>query len=634
MGALKRLSMEELGNIEVTSTNKEPERVWQTAAAIFVITQEDIRRSGATTIPDVLRLAPGVNVHQSDSNRWAVGIRGFADVFSKSVLVMIDGRSVYTPLVGGTHWAIQDLVLADIERIEVIRGPGGSVWGANSVNGIINVITKSAATTYGVRLTAAAGSIDQAEGAVRYGGRTGQDIDYRVYGKVIERGPQFHVDGADFDAWRSVQGGFRADWQRGQGNSLTLSGDVYRTKTGERAGVSFYAPPSIANVDGSLDLTGGNLLLRWEREPARGSRMRLQAYYDRTNRAGFTFGEVRDTVDVDFNMRLPVWKRHELAWGTGARVSPSTVTQLVPTLNFIPNAHTHTLSSAFVQDDISVIPDRVSVSIGMKLEHNTYTGFEYLPSARLLWTPRPQESVWASLTRSVRTPSRFERDLSFQVLVDASVPVYAAIVGNAAFDSETVLGAEVGYRRLLRPNLYLDVTAFDNHYGRLAGLGDAAASSETSPLSHLLVTLPFVNSVDGNTRGLEIAPDWKPLSFWQLKGSYSYLRLKAENRTGFTNTSFRDNYRGQSPRHQARVQSRLDLPGRLEVDHTYRFVDALPSQNVASYHTLDARAGWRVSDRIELSVVGQNLLQPHHSEFNAVAVAIRRSVYAQVVYQR
>ena len=633
-GSLKELSLEELGDLEVTTTAKQPETVWDTEAAIYVITQDDIRRSGATSLPDVLRLAPGVIVNQSDSNRWAVGVRGFADLFSKSVLVLIDGRSVYTPLVGGVHWAIQDVLLADVERIEVIRGPGASIWGANAMNGVINVITRSAASTHGSRLTASAGNLEHGRVSFRYGDAVGDDFEYRVYGRWFDRGPQFHADGADFDDWHSGQAGFRADWAIGARDTLAFSGDIYKTNAGERGEASSYTPPSSRVIDGRLDLTGGNAIVRWQRDLAGGAQTRLQAYFDRTNRDGFTFSEVRNTLDVDFNVRLPARRRHAIAAGAGARVSPSTVTQLVPALNFVPNKHTHVLYSAFVNDDIAVVPNRVTLSIGGKFEHNTYTGMEILPSARVLWKAAPQRSAWAALTRSVRTPSRFERDLRFQVLIDPAAPVYLAIAGSPRFEAETLVGAEAGYRQLVVPTLYVDVAVFNNAYDGLAGFGDAVPSVEALPAPHVRLTFPFGNAIEGTGRGFEITPDWKPLPFWQLKGSYSFLRLSLKNKPGFANPALGEGYLGTSPRHQVKVQSRLDLPGRLELDQAYRYASALPAQLTPAYHSLDARLGWRLSNTIELSAVGRDLLEPHHREFNAVPVEVRRSGYVQVVFRR
>ena len=340
--ALKTLSLEELGKIEVTGARKLPERVWDTAAAIYVITQADIRRSGATTVPDVLRLAPGVLVNQSDANRWAVGVRGFADLFSKGVLVMIDGRSVYTPLVGGVHWAIQDVVLADIERIEIIRGPGGTLWGANAVNGIINIVTAAAGQRSGAGVTLATGIPEHGRLALRYADTLPRGIDYRVYGKAYTRGPQFHPDDANFDGWRSLQAGFRSDTRVTGRDSVMVAGDLYRTRVGERAGVSSFSPPSNQMVDGRLDLTGGNLNVQWQRLMP-GSHLRLQSYVDRTNRGGFTFRELRHTWDVDAAARVAAARRHTVSFGGGARISPSRVTQLVPSLNFVPNEQTDRL---------------------------------------------------------------------------------------------------------------------------------------------------------------------------------------------------------------------------------------------------------------------------------------------------
>ena len=627
--ALKTLSVEQLGTIDVTTVAKQPEQVWRTPAAIYVITSDDIRRSGATTIPDLLRLAPGVSVNQSDSNRWAVGVRGFADIFSKNLLVMIDGRSVYTPLVGGVHWAIQDVVLGDIDRIEVIRGAGGSIWGANAVNGVVNIITKGAGNTQGLRVTAATGTVEHARAAVRFGASVGERLDYRVYLKALRRGPQFHPDDAQFDDWRAAQAGFRADWRPGDRDTVSVSGDLYSTNTGERADVSSFTPASVRTIDGRIDLTGGNVIVNWARAFAGGGRGRLQAFLDRTDREGFTFGEARTTADVDFNATLAPMGRHTLSFGAGTRWSPSTVAQVVSTLNFVPNEHTYAQAGGFVHDDIAVMSNRLYLGAGAKIERNSYTGTELLPSATVLWTPSARQTLWGALTRSVRTPSRFERDLQFTVVLNPVGPTYLGINGNPEFKSETVRGAEFGYRRLVTDALYVDVAAFTNRYGGLAGFGMPVSSLEQMPVPHVLLAVPFENSVRATTRGIELTPDWKPAPSWQLRGSYSYLWIGADTEVPFSNSA-RDTYRGLSARHQVRVQSRVDLPGGFEVDQTYRFVDALPAHAVRAYHSLDARTGWHWSNAVELSVVGQNLLQPHHREFGAVPVEIRRAFYVAV----
>jgi iron complex outermembrane recepter protein len=633
--SLKALSLDELGSIEVTTASKVPETVWQTDAAIHVITQDDIRRSGATTLPDALRLAPGVIVNQSDASRWAVGIRGFADIFSKSVLVLIDGRSVYTPLVGGVHWAIQELLLADVERIEVIRGPGGSLWGANAMNGIINVITKRASDTPGLRVTAAGGTVEQGRVSARFGGGNNRNLDYRVYGRWVTRGHQYHADNANFDDWHSTQAGFRTDWEPTLEDAVTLSGDIYRTRVGERSLVATFTPVGQSAVDGRIDLTGANLIARWQRAIG-GAQTRLQAYYDRTNRNGFTFTELRNTFDIDFNARLPKWGRHVLSSGGGARFSPSSTTQVTQTLRFVPADRTHMLYSGFVHDDIQVRP-KLMLAAGVKVEHNSYTGAEVLPSARVLWTPDRQQSLWAGVTRSVRTPSRFDRDLDFSIVVDPAVPLYAAVVGSSQFDTETMLGLEAGYRKLVTKELYVDAAVFSNSYDRLSGIGAALpATFETSPIPYVRLPLPFANTVEARTRGFELTPDWKPLPAWQLKGSYAYLWLSAEGRPGFTGPTAGDSYEASGPRHQLKVQSRFDVRS-VQFDQMYRYSSRLGA-GVDPYHTLDARIAGRLAPRMELALVGQNLLQAHHTQFNPdnlpSPVEIRRSVYVQLVVTR
>jgi iron complex outermembrane receptor protein len=632
--ALKNLSLEELAKVEITTASKQPERAMDIAAAIYVITGEDIRRSGATTLPDALRLAPGVIVNQSDGNRWAVGVRGFADIFSKSVLVLIDGRSVYTPLVGGVHWAIQDVVLADIERIEVVRGPGGSVWGANAVNGVINVITKPAHVTRGLQVTAAAGTTERARVAARFAGDV-WGASYRVYGKAFRRGAQFHADGAEFDTWHAGQLGFRSDWKSRDLDAFTLSGDLYRTEVGERAQVSLFDPPSISDVDGKLDLVGGNVRAAWQRTLPRGLRSTLQVYYDRTDRKGFTFEEARNTWDIDFNLRGAPGGRHRLSGGVNARVSPSTFTQVVPSLNFTPARHTARIFNASVADDVVILPGRLAANVGLKLEYNNYTGVEWLPSVDARWTPRPHSSFWAAFTRAVRSPSRFERDLQFRVLIDPVTPVYVSVVGSADFKTESVLGTEAGYRQLLGSDFYVDIVAFQNRHEDLQGFGTQSVALESDPIPHIAVSLPFANAFDGRSRGIEATADWKPFVNWRLSASYSHLRLTLAAKPGFTDPAMTlPNYLGASPRHQWRAQSRIDIGRGVQFDQTYRYVSSLSAGPVPGYHALDGRVGWAATPSISLSLVGQNLTDDIHPELRAVPVEIRRSAYVQLTLTR
>jgi iron complex outermembrane recepter protein len=635
-GKLTHLSLAQLGSLEVTSVSKLPEEVRRTPAAVFVLTQDDIRRSGATSIPELLRLVPGVEVARRDSNHWSVGIRGFGSQFSRSVLVMIDGRSVYTPLFAGVFWDVQNTPLDDIDRIEVIRGPGGTIWGANAVNGIINIITKQAKDTHGTLATAGGGSLDQGTAGVRYGAGNGRNLDYRIYGQGWVRGAESHSDGHEYDDGHVAQAGFRTDWSRPGRDSLTVQGDLYQGQSGEKVGVGSFIPPAQLVLEGNDFVSGGNLLTRWRREFSGRSGIQLQVYYDRTKRLAPHFGETRDTVDIDFLNHLQLWGRHNLLWGFGARVSPNTFLQKVPTLDFAPH-NTDSVYSGFVQDEIQIVEDRLSVTVGTKLERNNYSGVEAQPSVRLLWTPSDKQTFWTAFTRAVRTPSRLDVDLDLKgfLLPAPPLPIYLKIAGNPNFESETLLGTEAGYRSLLSPKLYLDVDWFHNEYDKLSSLGASQITVQTVPITYILLTFPYENGVRGSTDGFEIAPNWQPTNWWQLKGSYSFLHFDLGLRPGAVDTSAVSSYINSSPHHQVVVQSQVNLPRGLEFDQTYRYVSALPGQAVSDYSTADVRLGWRPVRQLELSLVGQNLLQPFHMEFGSdpgPIVGIKRDIYAKLTW--
>jgi iron complex outermembrane receptor protein len=635
-GRLTQLSLKELGDIEVTTVSKEPVRVTRTPAAIYVITQEDIRRSGATSIPEALRLVPGVEVARVDSNQWSLGVRGFGSTLSRSVLVLIDGRSVYTPLFAGVYWNVQDTLLEDIERIEVIRGPGGTIWGANAVNAVINIITKNAKDTHGTLVSTGGGNIDQGTVEFRYGAGNGKSFNYRVYGKGFTRGPEFHSDQRQFDDWRMGQTGFRADWDLQSRDALTLQGDIYNGDAGGRVGIAAYSPPSTTIVEQNAELSGGNLVGRWRRVLGGGSDVELQAYYDRTNRHQANFAEARDTFDIDFLHHLTLPRHQDFLWGLGARLSSGNVTQIVPTIVFIPNHLTDKLYSAFVQDEVPIVGNQLWLTMGAKFLHNIYSGFEVQPSARLLWTPNPRHTVWAAVTRAVRTPSRVEEDDQLSELLAPNPPTFLRIIGDGRFFSEQLVGYEAGYRSLVRPKFYVDIATFYNNYNHLLSIEPGLPFSETSPSpAHLVVPFLIRNGLLGNTSGIEIAPDWRPTGWWRLEGSYSYLYMDLRRRAGSPDAATARSTEGSSPHHQVAIQSFLNLPKKLEFDQTYRYVSALPAQLVGSYGTADVRLGWRVTRYFGLSLVGQNLLQPHHAEFGGdpgALVGIKRSIYAKITF--
>src|SRR5581483_1490273 len=462
--SLKGLTLQQLGEIKVTTATKEPEEVWKTPAAIFVITQEDIERSGATSFPEALRLAPGVEVERIDSDKWAIGIRGFGSRLSRSVLVLIDGRTVYTTLLAGTYWEVQDTVLADVDRIEVIRGPGGTIWGPNAVNGVINIITKSSKETHGALASVGGGNLEQGFFNARYGGGNSAGLDYRGYVKGFNRGAEFHSDGMNFDRWRSIQGGFRMDWEKSQRDEITVQGDIYDEGAGESVVATSYTKPYQETINATALLSGGNVLARWKRVMGEGSDFQLQGYYDRANRREPNFADLRDTFDVDFLDRFRLPWRQQISWGAGARASRGNDIQVVSGLTFQPAKRTDYLLTGFFQDDIQLVANRLALALGTKLLRTNFSDFEAEPSARLIWTPTNTQSLWVAYTHAVRTPSDAEHDffLSGFIGVTNGLPFFARFNANRNFRPEQLNAYELGYRRLLGKNVYVDIATFYN----------------------------------------------------------------------------------------------------------------------------------------------------------------------------
>jgi iron complex outermembrane recepter protein len=636
---LKRLSLEDLSRIEVTSPTKAPTDVSQTSMAIYVITGEDIRRSGATSIPEVLRLAPGVEVARIEGSKWSVGIRGFGSRLSRSVLVLIDGRTVYTTFFAGTYWEVQDTLLEDIGRIEVIRGPGGTIWGPNAVNGVINMITKSAKDTHGTLVSLGGGSEEQGFFNFRHGGGNGRNLNYRVYGKGFTRSPEFHSDGRNFDDWRAAQTGFRVDWNKTDRDAITFQGDLYKVEAGQSVQAVTYTPPFSRIVDATAPLSGGNIMGRWTRTLSEGNEVAVQAFYDRTNRFEANFGENRDTADIDFLQRSRITARQQLIWGLGARFSAGRATEIVSGLTFDPLDRTDHLLTGFLQDEIEVVRNRLFLTLGTKALRTNFTGLQFEPSARLLWTPTGRQTFWTAYTRAVRTPSRAERDFYLSGYITTTAdgsPFFARFNANRNFQSEQLNGYELGYRRLVRRNLYIDVASFYNHYDDLFSQEITGGPFvETTPApTHVLLPAQFGNGLFGTTTGIEVAPEWRPTEAWRLRASYSYLNMRLDKVAGGSDVGTAPGLQRSSPRHQGVFQSAYDLSKTLQFDLTYRYVSALPGQRVPSYSTGDARLGWRLGTQLELSFVGQNLLQPSHPEFlgESGLVGIRRSAYLKLTW--
>jgi iron complex outermembrane receptor protein len=639
--SLKQLTLQQLGEIKVTSASKAPEEVWKTPAAIFVITQEDIERSGATSIPEALRLAPGVEVERIDSDKWAIGIRGFGSRLSRSVLVLMDGRTVYTTLLAGTYWEVQDTVLADVDRIEVIRGPGGTIWGPNAVNGVINIITKSSKETHGALVSLGGGNLEQGFFNARYGGGNGGGLDYRGYVKGFNRGAEFHHDGLNFDRWRSIQGGFRMDWAKSQRDEITLQGDIYDEGAGESVVATSYTQPYQQTVNATALLSGGNILARWKRVLGEGNDFQLQGYYDRANRREPNFTDLRDTFDVDFLDRFRLPWRQQISWGAGARASRGHDIQVVSGLTFQPAERTDYLITGFFQDDVQLVANRLALSLGTKLLRTNFSNFEAEPSARLIWTPTNTQSLWLAYTHAVRTPSDAEHDffLSGFIGVANGLPFFARFNANRNFRPEQLNAYEIGYRRLLGKNVYVDIATFYNHYSDLFSediTGGPFIESDPMP-THILLPARFGNGLLGITKGVEVAPEWRPSHFWRLRGTYSFLNMSLRKGSGSLDIGTAGMIEGSTPQHVISAQSGFDLPKKITFDLAYRYASSLPGKMVPSYSTSDARVGWWVHPNIQLALVGRNLLQPHHAEFQddpGPLVGIKRMVYGQITWIR
>ena len=641
---LKSLTLEQLSQIQVTTPTKEPTAAFRSPVAIYVITSDEIRRSGATSIPEALRLAPGVEVERIDAGRWSIGIRGFGTRLTRSVLVLIDGRIVYTTLFAGTYWEAQDVVMDDIERIEVIRGPGGVIWGPNAVDGVINVITKSSDETRGLVVNARSGNVDLGEAAVQYGGGNSQGFAYRLYVKALDDAHEQHVDGNKYDAWRTVQTGFRADWTKQRFGNVTLEGDAYDEEVGEGASAVSYTPPYQQALFGNEHLSGANILVRWQRTFSEGNDIQLQAYVDRTDHRELNIADYRTTIDIDYLQRVKLGRAQSISFGVGARVIPIYDPILVSGLTFTPIRRTDQLYTAFVQDDITLVRDKLTLSLGTKLLHTNFTEFEPEPSARLAWTPSDKQTVWAAFTHAVRTPSDAEENFTLSGYIGGptagGLQEFAAFLPNKNFAPEELNGYELGYRRLIRKNLLVDFAGFFNHYHDLFDeeiIDDAFSLSDSPPPLHLLLPAQFGNGLLGHTAGFEISPEWRPAKFWRLRGSYSYLDLVLSKAPNSAALNTIPGIEGGSPKHDIVAQSSFDLGKRFQLDFTYRYVSALVGLGIPSYSTGDARLAWRARPDLELSVVGQDLFQPYHVEYTADLgpnVGIRRSAYAQLTWAK
>jgi len=631
-------------SIEVTSVSRREQKTSQAAAAIFVISREDIHRSGALNIPDLLRMVPGLDVAQIDAGKWAISARGFNGQYSNKLLVLIDGRTVYSPIFAGVFWDSQNVPVDRIERIEVIRGPGAAVWGSNAVNGVINIITQSAGDTQGGNITAGAGNASTGPETVRFGGKVRNLGAYRVSAEGFHLNALPTPTGLDGqDDWRLVRGGFRTDTTMSAKDSLTTEGEMYQGNAGE---IAFFPVSMLPAENATAALrdrySGGSLLTRWNRTFSPDSETSLQVYFDRTARSDSTYNLGQNIVDIDFQHHIIRGARQDIVWGLGYRVSSD---EINPTLRIsaTPQSRLTQLFSSFAQDEIAILHDRVHLSLSARLEHNDYTGFDLQPSARMVWTPDSKNSIWVAVSHADRTPARSDTDfrVNFEVLPGSpetgNLPMLVSLFGNPNQKNEQLTAFETGYRTTLTSRFSLDSTVFYNRYHDLESVEPGATRIETNPAPiHLLIPESFGNSLFGETHGIETFANWKVMRSWTLNPGYTFFAIHLHELAGSQDGSI-PGTQGGTPDHQAQLRSSVSLPWNLQWNASAYFVNRLPAQSIPSYTRFDTGLSWLVGERVSLSLVGQNLLKDLHPEYSGPNSTVqsglmRRAAYAKITW--
>jgi iron complex outermembrane receptor protein len=638
---LADLSLEELLNVQVTSVSKRRERVGKAASAIFVISREDLRRSGVTSIPEALRMVPGMHVAKIDSGTWAISTRGFNDQFANKLLVLIDGRSVYTPLFAGVYWDVQDVVLEDVERIEVVRGPGATLWGANAVNGVINIITRSARDTQGGLVSGVTGREERAIGVVRHGSQVGKNGYLRVHAKAFERdsGAAFPPGGAN-DKWHVNRGGFRFDRYPSDAESLMVQGEIYDGTAHHTLSLPLFAAPFRRTFADPEELGGGHLLGRWTRRGARGRETTVQVYYDRVERNSAFFIDQRDTFDLDVQQSMQLSPRQSLLWGFGFRHVSDDLPR-TSVISFNPQKRDAPLYSAFVQDDIDLVPERLRLTVGSRFEHNDYSGFEVQPNMRLLYAPDAKRSAWLTLARAVRTPARIEHDIALDIVTFPVPPVLnvGRAVGDPRFEAEVLVAHELGYRVQATKRLSVDVAAFYNDYNGLRTFEPEAQFIDRGFVPPRAIFLQRVtNGADAETAGFELSTVFDATDRWRLTltGTLFDIHVDATRTRDIVAKGTELTF----PAQQVSLRSQWNVTRTLEFDTALYVVDDIQLRGLVApeYERLDARLGWRPRQDLDLSLVGQNLLDRRHLEFGpggrvVLPTQVERSVFATFAHR-
>ena len=640
---LTTLSLEDLMDMPVTSVSKTKQRLGDSAAAVTVITQDDIDRSGLHDIPDLLRLSPGIFVQEGNQfTGWSVSARGFGALFSDKLLVLEDGRTLYTPLFSGVYWNTVDLPTQDLDRIEVIRGPGATLWGSNAVNGVINITSKSAQDTQGLLLDARVGT-DESDSTVQYGGKIDDDTYYRAYikGSADAAEKQAQLPVGNSNEWQDYTTGFRIDRHASDRDTLTLQGDTFYQSASDEL-VTGHVVPNYTHDYRS----GENVIGRWTHVDSDTSDYSLQTYFDRVDlQDGYATFEGY-TYDADWHQRFELFHNDELMYGLGARLQTDDVgTHSLAQPVVKPPAEDTYLLSSFVQDDMTIVPDRLHFIAGSKFEDNSYTGFEVQPSVRLLWTPSEQTTVWGAVSRAVRTPSRLEWDDAVRITVPTSPGNFGQLNKTSDHpDSEELLAYEIGLRRQITKNFSIDSTAFYNVYRNLIALESTGTTIDPTQNPPLLINSTYDNVQSARTYGTEVSLNLQATQNWRLAGSYSLLLSNVKNGVPNAITPDATAIAQSYPQNMFQVHSYIDLTRNLEFNSSVYYVENIGNGNVlgatgappGSYVRADFAVTWRPKPNLELSAGIQNAFDPHHleSSFNATgSTDVSRNIYAEVTWK-
>ncbi len=629
---LIEMDLESLMDIEVYSASKKTQRLSDISSAVFVINQDMIRRSGLTELPEILRLAPGVQVSRINGNAWSVSIRGGSGRYGDKLLVMIDGRSIYTLLFAGVYWEDQDLVLADIDRIEVIRGPGAAIWGANAVNGVINIITKTAAETQGTHVNVVAGTVNSPLTGIRYGGTINDKAHYRVSAKYRRQTRFDRPDGSEnYDGLQVGHGSFRADWEPSSRDGFSLQGGMFDSTVEENMVEVFPAPPYSTLVRKDDDSRGWNLVGSWSRQIRTGNQVDLKMYFDDAHRDSFFYSSDLDTFDLALQHQLAVGSRHNVIYGFRYRYVTA---EIEGKTNFkvAHNNRTDYLYSFFFQDEIALLKKELFLTLGSKFEYQSFTGSEVQPTLRMLWNVNDSNSLWAAVSRAVRNPSIGEQEMTLEggyIPVDGNPDQLVGfwVVGNPDLDSETLVAYEAGFRSEPTSVFSVDVALFYNQYDNVRGFELLPSSPALEPVPHLRTGMKMANNVSGHSYGIELTADWKPINALRFRADYSTIRIETDEIPGSADF-LNEEFAGRVP--EALYTFSMDWTPRPDMDLGMYLYGAsrleYPVEPVPEYIRLDLRLAWRPLSGVELSLVGRNLFDSKHTEYPSTDALLNSDV--------